>query len=112
MKRRAVLIAWYELNSLKIVDRAFRRLTGEITLLTKNICPPCPGFENLYSLSDPVSKRPLRLRKNIDCFAVTRGEIAAPESVFVWRFMGGAMPSDRAWASNIGLMIVHRHVYL
>ena len=69
-----------------------------------------PGFEHIYSLSDPLSKRPLRgeIDTKIDSFALTRGDVRVSEAITVSWYMGGAVPSDVVWTGNAGAVIVHR----
>jgi hypothetical protein len=71
-----------------------------------------PGFEHIYLLHDPLSKRPMRgeIDQKIDTFAVTRGDAEVSAPVQVSWYMGGGMPSDFVWTGNVGALIVHRRV--
>lgn len=71
-----------------------------------------PGFEKIYFLRDPLSKR--LLRGSIDCktdtFALTRGEVETSAPIQVSWYMGGSLPSDFVWTGNVGGLVVHRRV--
>lgn len=71
-----------------------------------------PGFEHIYFLTDPLSNRPLRgeIDGKIDTFALTRGEVETSAPLQVSWYMGGSMPSDFVWTSNVGAIIVQRRV--
>src|ERR1041385_8935385 len=71
-----------------------------------------PGFEQIYFLSDPLAKRPLRgeIANKIDTFALTHGDVEAREPVEVSWYMGGSIPSDFVWTGNVGAIVVHRRV--
>jgi len=71
-----------------------------------------PGFERLYALQDPFSKRPLRgeFDAKVDCLALTRGEAKTTREVSVSWAMGGALPSDFIWTTSAYPVIAHRRV--
>jgi hypothetical protein len=74
--------------------------------------PTFPGFEHIYGLHDPCSNRPLRgdFAPDVDCLALTRGEVNPPETVRVGWAMGGRKPSDFIWTTSAHPVIVHRRV--
>jgi hypothetical protein len=74
--------------------------------------PSFPGFEQIYLLEDPLSKRPLRgeIETKVDSFALMRGELTTTESVRISWAMGGQVPSDLIWTTSALPIIVHRRV--
>jgi hypothetical protein len=71
-----------------------------------------PGFDRIYLIRDPFSKRVLRgqFEAMADCLALTRGEANVSEKIRVSWAMGGANPSDFIWTTSAHPLIVHRRI--
>ena len=71
-----------------------------------------PGFEALYLLRSPGSKRPFRGEMEIgvdDADALTRGELTPKRPVINRQFMGGA-PKDVVWTGFVAPIVFHHRI--
>jgi hypothetical protein len=68
-----------------------------------------PGFDHIYELRDPLSKRPLRgdFQWEEDCSALTRGEITPATAIRVSWAMGGRHPVDVIWTTSVLVVVIH-----
>jgi hypothetical protein len=74
--------------------------------------PSFPGFENLFSISDPFATRPFRgsWKSEINAGSLLRAEILPNEPVIIKWLMGGEKTYDLIWTGMASPIIVHQRV--
>lgn len=71
-----------------------------------------PGFDHIYDLTDPLANSPFRgvAETTYEVRALVRGEVNPKTPVVVCHEMGGAVPKDFIWTTNVGVMMVSQKV--
>lgn len=71
-----------------------------------------PGFNSIYTLSDPLINPPFRGTVETTSYkarALVRGEVN-PKTPIVMRYQMGGVSKDFIWTTNVGVMMVNRKV--